>query len=620
MKQPQNWITGLVLFAATLALYWPVTSYPFVDYDDNLYIYQNPEVQKGLTGEGIRYAFTTVVAANWHPLTILAHMADCSMFGPQAGWHHFINALFHALDTVLLWILFKRLTGLFWPGILVAALFGWHPLNVESVAWISELKNGLSTFFFLLTLLAYLHYVKKPGPKTYLLSLGLYALGLLAKPMLVTLPFLLLLLDYWPLKRIFPAPVSASRGKKGKPAMETKIKPVKFLVLEKVPFLVLAAADSVITYLAQTWQGSIVSFAAVPMNVRLLNIPVAYVTYLMKIFWPSHLCILYSFPDKMSPVPAAVCLLCLVVGTLVVWRAAGQFRWLVVGWLWFLVTLVPVIGVVQTGAQAWADRHAYVPAIGIFLIIACGANELWKARAAWRAFIVLGCGLFLCACVALSWQQINDWRNGVALFSRAVAINPINTQAQDLLGIAYNDVGDFADAVAHFAVAARLHPGTPEYQYDLGRALMDDQRFADAEEPLAAAVQLKPNDDTWRNTLGAAYVMAGQPQAAENIFLQAIAQQPQFAISYYNLGIVQMKEQKAPAAVTNFLMAVKLQSDWPEALQRLAAAYATTRDFSNAVASASVALTAAEAKKNSDLAGQISAQLNSYQASLQPQH
>jgi protein O-mannosyl-transferase len=617
MKQPQNWITGLVLFAVTLALYWPVTSYPFVDYDDNLYVYQNPEVLKGLTGEGIRYAFTTVVAANWHPLTILAHMADCSMFGPQAGWHHFINVLFHAFDVVLLWILFKRLTGLFWPSVLVAALFGWHPLNVESVAWISELKSVLSMFFFLLTLLAYLHYVKKPGPKTYLLALGLYALGLLAKPMLVTLPFLLLLLDYWPLKRIFPAPVSVSRGKKGKPAPEMKTKPVKFLLLEKVPFLVLAAADSVITYLAQTWQGSI---AAVPLNVRLLNIPVAYVTYLVKIFWPGHLCILYSFPDKMSPVPAAVCLLCLVAGTLVVWRMAQQFRWLAVGWLWFLVMLVPVIGVVQTGAQAWADRHAYVPTIGIFLIIACGVNELWKARTSWRTFIVLGCGLFLCACAALSWQQINDWRNGVALFSRAVAINPINTQAQDLLGIAYNDAGDFDDAVTHFAVAARLHPRTPEYQYDLGRALMDDQRFADAEEPLAAAVQLKPNDDTWRNTLGAAYLMAGQPQAAENIFLQAIAQQPQSAISYYNLGIVQMKEQKAPAAITNFCMAVKLQPDWPEALARLAAAYAGTGDFSNAVASANLALTAARAKNDSDLASQISAQLNSYQATLQPQH
>jgi tetratricopeptide (TPR) repeat protein len=616
MKQQRNWIVGLLLFAVTVALYWPATSFPFVDYDDYFYVCNNPDVSQGLSAHGFEYAFTTVVAGNWHPLTVLAHMADCSLFGQNAGWHHAINILFHGINTVLLWILLRRMTGLFWPSALGAALFGWHPLNVESVAWISELKNVLSTFFFILTLLAYLRYAQKPKPAAYLMALGCYALGLLAKPMLVTLPFVLLLLDYWPLKRIFPMPVSA----KLKSKTEKKGEPVKSLLWEKVPFFALAAADSIVTYLIQSSSGAVVSLAAVPMTSRLMNVPVAYVMYLGKMIWPSNLCCLYSYPNGLWIAPALVCLMLLVAGTVAAWRWREKYRWLLVGWLWFLGTLVPVIGLVHFGAQAWADRYAYLPMIGLLLIVGCGLNELGKARAAWRPFVVTACGLFLCACLMLSWRQISYWRDSVALFSRAVAVEPNSAPAQNLLGVAYTDVGDFDNAVAHFSVAARLHPANAEFQYNLGRALMGEQKFADAEQPLTAAVNLRPNDNTWRNTLGAAVMLAGNPQQAAEIFSQAIAQQPEFAMSYYNLGIVLLKEQEAPAAITNFLIAVKLQPDWPEALARLGAAYAATGDFSNAVASASQALSEAEAKHDTNLAGQIAAELNSFQASLPTQH
>lgn len=618
VKNPKrDWIIGLVLFAITVALYWPAMSFPFVDYDDYFYVYNNPDVSHGLSGAGIKYAFTTVVAGNWHPLTVLAHMADCSLFGQNAGEHHFINILFHGINTVLLWILLRRLTGGFWPSVLGAALFGWHPLNVESVAWVSELKNVLSTFFFLLTLLAYLRYAQKPKPAAYLLALGFFALGLLAKPMLVTVPCVLLLLDYWPLKRIIPPPVSAKAGMKKNTAETT---PTRFLLWEKIPFFVLAAADSVVTYLIQNSSGAVVSLAAVPMSSRLMNVPVAYITYLEKMMWPSNLCCLYSFPDQLPVAPTLIGLALLGLGSFAAWRWREKYRWLAVGWLWFLGTLVPVIGLVHFGAQAWADRYAYLPLIGIFLIVVCGLNELWKARTSWRPFLLAGCVLFPCACVALSWQQISYWRDSVVLFNRALAVNPNNTQAQNLLGVAYTDTGDFDDAIAHFSVAVRLHPRNAEYQYNLGRALMGEQKFVDAENPLATAVNLQPDDNTWRNTLGAAYLLAGQPQPAAETFSQAIARQPQFAMSYYNLGIVLLQQQQASAAITNFLTAVKLQPDWPEARARLGVAYAATGDLSNAVASASLALTAAQAKHDTALADQISAELNSFQTSQPAQH
>ena len=597
-----EWMAGFILFVVTMALYWPVTTFPFVNYDDPLYVSENPDVRSGLSWHGIKYAFTTIVAANWHPVTVLSHMLDCSLFSQFAGGHHLIDILLHSTNGVLLFCLLRRLTHGFGPSILGAALFAWHPLNVESVAWIAERKNVLSTGFFLLTLLAYLSYTKNFRPANYLLALVLFALGLLAKPMLVTLPFLLLLLDYWPLRRIGFEPDSPPP----RPS-------VKRVLWEKVPFLMLAVADCVITYLAQSRAGAVVPLAASSVACRMLNIPIAYLMYLQKTFWPDHLGILYSFPEKWLGVRAIVASVLLLTGTAAAWHYRWKFRWLAVGWLWFLGTLVPVIGVVQIGGQAWADRYAYVPLIGIFLIIGCGLNGLWLARQSLRTFIGLGVSVFLVACLLLTRQQITHWRNSVALFSQAILVNPNNAAAQNHLGIALNGAGLFTEAAEHFRLAAHLQPQIVEYQYNLARALIDAGRFAEATVPLATVLKQKPDNFILHNTLGVAIFLSGQPHEAEREFYHAITLQPGYAKSYFNLGRALLAEGQPKPAITNFLTALHLEPDWPEAMERLAAAYDAAGDSSNAIATASLALAMAQADRQMKLTEKVAAECKVYQ-------
>lgn len=600
-----NWIAGIALFVITMALYWPATTFPFVNYDDQLYVYQNPVVLKGLTWDGLKWALTANVAANWHPLTVLSHMADCSAYHLFAGGHHLTNILLHSVDVVLLFVLIRRMTGGFLPGVVSAALFAWHPLNVESVAWIAERKNVLSTLFFILTLLAYLRYGKNPKPSTYALTLILFALGLAAKPMLVTLPFLLFLLDYWPLQRAFP---------EQKPSTQPRTSSIPFLLLEKVPFLALSAADCIITYVSQIREGTIQSLASVSLAWRLMNIPVAYVTYLEKTFWPIKLGLLYSFPEKLPVISGAISLVLLLIGTVAAWHWREKFRWLMVGWFWFLGTLIPVIGVVQSGVQSWADRHAYVPLMGIFLIIGCGVNELWISRPTFRPCIALGVAAFLCFCVVLTRQQIGYWRDSVTLFSRAVAINPGNPYAQYLLGAALNGQGRFAEAVEHFAMAARITPQNGDYQYNLGLDLINIGKPAEAEEPLSLALKENPNDPALHNTLGVALMQSGKPHEAEQEFSQAIALRPDYSKPYINLGKVQLETGQASSAITNFAVALRLEPNVPETLENLASAYAAAGDSSNAISTANLALKLAQSQHENGLAEKISKEIGTFQA------
>ena len=339
---------GGFLFVVTMVLYWPAIGFPFVNFDDPLYVYDNPQVIPGLTWAGIQWAATAVVAGNWHPLTLLSHLADCSFYRLFAGGHHLTNLLLHSTNAVLLWLLLKRLTGQFWPAALVAAVFAWHPLNVESVAWVAERKNVLSSFFFILTVWAYLRYAENPRPTRYLLALILFTLGLAAKPMLVTLPFILWLLDYWPLQRIaFGQNQAALAGQR-----------TGLRLLEKIPFLMLSVADGVTTLMVQTGSGAVKGLVEVPLASRLLNVPVAYATYLGKTFCPSRLCVNYALPGQLPVVAALGSLLLLFAVTFLAWRWRFQFRWFLVGWLWFLGMLIPVIGLVPVGSQAWADRYA----------------------------------------------------------------------------------------------------------------------------------------------------------------------------------------------------------------------------------------------------------------------
>ena len=608
-EQKRNWIAGIGLFIATIVLYWPTLWFPFVNYDDEMYVYQNHAVFKGLSWAGFKYALTSNVVGHWHPLTMISLMADASVYHSFAGGYHLTNILLHAIDVVLLWILIKRMTGLFWPGVVVAMLFAVHPLNAESVAWIAERKNVLSTFFFILTVLAYLRYAENPRPMRYLLALILFVLGLLAKSMLVTLPFLLFLLDYWPLQRILPAQNSSKAN---------AVSDLRLLVWEKIPFLAFAAADCVIEYFTAVHAGGVPSLASLPFESRALNIPIAYLTYVEKSFWPTNLCVLYAFPEKLPVVPALISLVLLIMGTVAAWHLRWKFRWLITGWFWFLGTLVPVIGVVQAGPQAWADHHAYVPTIGIFLIAGCALNELWGAWRPLRACLVFASAGFLCVCVFLARQQMYCWRDSVALFSQAIAVNPNNAAAQALLAASFNGEEQYSNAVEHYAVAVRLQPQNGEYQLDFGLALVKAGQFARAIAPLETVLKQAPNDPGLRNTFGVALMQSGKSHEAEKQFDQAIALRPDYPKSYFNLGEVLLKEEQPKPAITNFVTALRVAPNWPKAMERLAAAYAADGDSSNAVSTASRALAMAKADYQTELANEISRELDSYQSHRVP--
>ena len=577
MDRRRNWIVGAVLFLGTLVWYWPATFFPFVNFDDPAYTTANPEVLSGLNWAGIKWAVTCMEPANWQPLTLMSHMADCSLYGVFAGGHHLTSILLHATNAVLLWLLFARMTGWFWPSALVAALFAWHPMNVESVAWVAERKNVLSTFFFMLTVWAYWRYTVNAQRSKwfhYALALVLFAGGLAAKSMLVTLPFLLLLLDGWPLRRIS---LAANLGE------IIRQKQTRVLVLEKLPFFAFSLADGVITYFSQSHAGGVRSLAMVPVEFRLLNVPVAYLTYLAKTLWPLKLCALYPLPET-PPVLAGICSwLLLLAATLMVWRWREKLPWLLVGWFWFLGTLVPVIGLVQVGAQAIADRYAYLPLIGIFLIIAGGFNESLRLCPQLRAIAELGTAIILAACLGLTGRQLLTWQDSVSLFQQVVAVNPNNAMAQNLLGRAYAGSGQTEKAIDYYAAAVRLHPDVANAQYDLGSELIRARRFEEAETALTKALIMLPNDEALHNTRGVALMQAHQSAEAKKEFSRAIELQPDSAGPHFNLGKVLLAEGDYPAATNQFDLAVKLQ---PERADQIAAELKTYQRASTSQSSA----------------------------------
>lgn len=614
MKKNRDWILGLALFLITMAGYWPATSFPFIALDDQEYVYNNANVLGGLSWGGVTWSATSVVGGNWHPVTIWSHMVDSSIYGGEfAGGHHLTNIVFHALNAVLLMLLLKRLTGWFWPSALVAALFAWHPLNVESVAWVSERKNVLSTFFFILTLWTYWHYVTASNASrhfAYMLSLFFFALGLASKAMLVTLPCLLLLLDYWPLRRIGLEP------KVGEPSRQ---KPARALLVEKIPFLMLMVADCWITFWVQNQSGAVRSFSTVPLEHRLSNIPVAYVTYLVKTFWPDDLCVFYLFPPTLHIVAAMASLLLLAVMTAMVWHWRVRLPWLLVGWFWFLGTLVPVIGLVQVGGQAWADRYAYVPLIGLFLIVACGLHQGLAVWPQLRIFVVTGVMLVLALCLMLTGRQLLCWRSSVALFTKALAVNPENAPVENLLGRAWAGNGETAKAVEHYAAAVRLFPSSAQFQYDLGRALINANQIIEAQDHLAAANAQSPNDPVFHNAYGVALVLGNRLDEAQKEFGRAIELKPDYANAYFNLGKCFLTAGQSQSAITNFIKALQFEPDRPEAWQKLAGAYAASGDITNAISKASRALKLALDAKQHNLADQIAAELKTYQTASTPQ-
>ena len=582
-----------LLVLGTVAVYWPVLGNGFV-YDDEQYVIGNPHVTGGLTLKNLWWALGSNYAANWHPITWMSHMLDCQLFGLNPMGPHLVNLLLHAANTLLVFVFLRGATGSLWRSFMVAAFFGWHPLHVESVAWIAERKDVLSAFFGLLTLIFYVRYVRRlkadgresdPASRPlntwastdYWVALLFFALGLMSKPMLVTWPFVLLLLDYWPLKRI---------------------QNWKRLVLEKAPFSALVLLDCVMTFVAQRHGGAMVPVENTPISIRMGNATISYCSYLWKLLCPDNLCVLYPYPTVMViwKVLLAVGVLLGISGYMVMRRQRHPF--LLMGWLWYCGTLVPVIGLVQVGPQAMADRYSYIPSLGVFVAIVwviCALTQRWRYQA---IALSVGGGAVLVLCAGLTRHQIGYWRDGETLFRRALAVsgddynirfnlafalerkglddaaireyqhaislNP-DYRAYLNIGLIYMDKGQFKPAIDQFQEALRLQPSDAKVRYNLGSALTDDGQIKEAIGQLQEAVRLQPDyAEAWCG-LGIACYKNGQVDEAISQFQKAIHLNPDNAEACYNLGVALNSKGQVEAAIARYQEAIRLKPDYVEA-------------------------------------------------------
>ena len=650
-------LLSALLAAAILLAFFPVLNNDFIKFDDGFYIVHNPHVTTGLTWNNLRWSLGAGYQGNWHPVTWISHMLDVQLFGLRPGWHHLMNLLLHTANSVLLFLWLQQLTAATWRSLVVAALFGLHPLHVESVAWAAERKDVLSTLFLLLTLMSYTAYTwdtgksdlsKTPEPATansppppgpvqvrtwhernYVLALVFFALGLMSKPMLVTLPFLLLLLDFWPLGRFqpFSAPWPA----------------LKMLVREKIPFLFLAAISSVVTLLVQ--EKGHATYLGLSLGARLTNAIAAYWVYLGKTFWPLHLAIFYPHPAAgvtgAHPVSAGL-LASTALGLLLIGIAAWTLRrrapWFMVGWFWFLGTLVPVIGIIQVGGQALADRYTYFPLIGLFICGVWAAAALAKRWPAAKRAVALAWPLVIIFCAILTNRQVKFWRNDFTVFAHALEVSPNNALAHYHLGIAYRDQGqttnamtEFQQALAadpsfpppypeigalleeqgrrqeamalyeqglkatpwseqlhnvlatrlwaqgkqeealtHYADAIHLDPDYADAHFNFGMALASRGQFAEAAAQFAAACRLRPQDREALGCLAESLMKAGRPTQAEERFRELTQLAPTNAVAHQNLGLLLVERGSLDQALAQFEQAVALNPNWPDALNALA--------------------------------------------------
>jgi protein O-mannosyl-transferase len=641
---------GLMLFALVLAAFLPSLSNGFVGFDDPDYVTENDHVRAGLTWEGVQWAFRSTEAANWHPLTRLSHMLDCQLFGLAPWGHHLTSALLHALNATLLFVVLRRMTGATWRSFAVGLLFGLHPLRVESVAWVAERKDVLSGFFFMLTLWAYARYTEVRSPKSevrtlrpggpatddvpqaedesprltlhvslfYLLSLVFFAAGLMSKPMLVTLPFVLLLLDYWPLGRLrLSSPI---------------------VIREKLPFFLAAAAFSGVTFTVQKHGGAVI--ASLPFADRLANALVSCCRYLGKLFWPTGLAAFYPGVEHwpIATIAAAASLLVIISAAAMALRRAHPYA--LVGWLWYLGVLVPVIGLVQVGMQSMADRYSYLPSIGILLAVVWGAHALtcgWRYQAG-AAWAMAAAAALLCA--GLTWRQLTYWRDTESLFRHALLVTKDNYGAHHALGmaldrqgrldeaigeyratlrakgnyvLAYNNLGvdlaqqghldeaskqfqaalkidatyadphnnlgttlekqgRFDEALQQFQEAVSLKPDFPDAHYNLGVALGRKGLTEEAAQEFQRVIQLRPTYAEAYNNLGVMLERKGQLEEATRLYLRSVQLKPAYPSAHYNLGVAWAREGRLPEAINEFREALRLKPDYPAAQTNLATA------------------------------------------------
>jgi tetratricopeptide (TPR) repeat protein len=516
-EQPNNQriavLISVVLAVITMAVYLPAVRHDFVQYDDQQYVTENPQVQAGLTLSGLRWAFG-FHAGNWHPLAWLSHMLDCQLFGANPSGHHFTSILLHVLNTVLLFFLLRRLTGATWRSAIVAGLFAWHPLHVESVAWVAERKDVLCAFFWMISLLSYAKYAEYPSMRNYFATLGCFMLALMAKPMAVTLPFVLLLLDFWPLNRF-----------RGKSFWQ--------LLGEKIPFLIATFAVCLLTIFAQ--EQAIASTAGLSISQRLVNVAVAYAHYVVALFAPINLAVFYPYQRVF---PAYKILISLTLLAAITWLAITNLRrrpYVIVGWLWYLGMLVPVIGLVQVGDQSWADRYTYLPMIGLFLFLVWGFSDWFGQRTRLAVFLVV---IMCIAMLAKTSLQLRHWKNTRTLFDHAAKVTRNNPMAATILGSLLAQEGRFDEAIQHFRRALRYNSGYAEAHFFLGYTLDKQGRLEDAVEEYRKALRFKPMQEQTHIFLAISLAKQKKLEEAAFHYRQSIKINPDSAVAQNNLARV----------------------------------------------------------------------------------
>ncbi len=608
-KPRQRWLTigvSVFLLGLTWLVFGQTLRYDFVNYDDPHYVYQNTRITSGINFANVAWAFSHIHSENWHPLTTITHMLDCQLHGLNAGWHHFTNVLLHCLAVVLLFVALERMTGALWRSAFVSAVFAVHPLHVESVAWIAERKDVLSAVFFMVTLLAYFHYTRSPSIGRYLIVAIVFALGLMSKPMLVTLPFVLLLLDYWPLGRF-----DAHRSNTGRQVLQ--------LVMEKIPLIALSAVSSLITFLAQ--RGAIGWTEQLPMSERITNAFVAYVVYIRQMFWPTELAVFYPHPENRLPIWEVSLALIILVGIM---AAAFVLRkrapYLVTGWLWYLGMLVPVIGLLQVGWQGHADRYTYLPQIGLYIAVTWALTDLIRS---WRfqrtalsaaALIVIG---------ALSWRgwlQTSYWRDSETLFTHALAVTSNNDVALNNLGIIFLDKGQLDDAISKLQAAIDLRPENAPAHDNLAKALLKKGQVAEAMVHYRKFLELEPANVEARNTLGTALIQQGHIREAIDQWQEVLALQPENGNAASNLAWVfatctddSIRDGTRAAQLGEKALRIS-GGKIPMIYKVLAAAYAENGRFADAVETAQRGAKLATSQGNSPLAAELESNIALYQS------
>ena len=567
----------ILLVVSTLVAFEQVRHNEFVDYDDYKYVTENSHVTDSINGKSVIWAFTTMHTANWHPLTWLSHMLDCQLFGLNPLWHHMINLLFHIVNTLLLFLILKKMTGAVWRSAFVAAAFALHPLHVESVAWVAERKDVLSGFFWMLTIAAYIRYVERPVVKRYVLLFLVFGLGLMAKPMVITLPFVLLLLDYWPLNRM---------QQKSK---NNTVLSIRHLIVEKIPFFVLAAASGTVTFIAQRIGGAMSNIDKVPLAYRIGNAGISYINYIAKMIYPTRLAVLYPFYEgglpKWQLISSSVILIVICIGII---NAARRHRYLAVGWLWYLGTLVPVIGLVQVGAQTMADRYTYLPSIGIFIMIAWGANELLARYRLRKIVLAISAGVVLIIWLICTRVQVSYWQDSSTLFKHTLSVTKNNYIMHNNYGSLLSQEGLYDEALAHFREALRINPqhlkARINVHSNLAIIMTEQEKYAEAVSYLREVLRLSPDSPYLLNNL--AWILATREDG--------------------NLGDSTEAVQYAERACE------LVEYNQPDFLDTLAIAYASAGRFKDAIQTAEKAIKIALSTSKKELAEKIQKQLQAY--------